>query len=203
MSNWIDPTVPIIGVDTVWTMTLSRYDTDTVHELYWDLWIDGQRQATEAPALRGTQTWGGKLAQMACTTPRSGRNGKTAALISTSASAVRRDSNPVRSRLYLGDQSGARDSVSVEFGLGRTGVPASADDLSGTNQEFQGFRLTSGLVFKGGRGAGINCAACFRIRPQGERISLSGEKERPARQCAPNLSLENMECWGSCVIEML
>jgi hypothetical protein len=61
MANWIDPTVPIIGVDTVWTMTLTRYDVGTVHELYWDLWVNGQRQATEAPALRGTQTWGGNL----------------------------------------------------------------------------------------------------------------------------------------------
>jgi hypothetical protein len=72
MANWIEPTVPIIGVDTVWTMTLTRYDVGTVHELYWDLWINGQRQATEVPALRGTQTWGGKLGSdgqyHACTT---------------------------------------------------------------------------------------------------------------------------------------
>jgi hypothetical protein len=61
LANWIDPTEPIIGVDTVWSITLTRYDTDTVHELYWDLCINGVRQATTAPETRGTQTWGGKL----------------------------------------------------------------------------------------------------------------------------------------------
>jgi hypothetical protein len=63
MANWIDPTVPIIGVDTVWLLILTRYDdnTNNVHELYWDLCIEGQWQGKTAPETRGTQTWGGKL----------------------------------------------------------------------------------------------------------------------------------------------
>jgi len=50
--NWIKPTKNLAGVDVRFNLGISRYDDndDNVHELYWDVWLDGVRQAADATA---------------------------------------------------------------------------------------------------------------------------------------------------------
>jgi len=48
MGKWIKPTMNLAGVDAIFTMTLKRYDVVGFHQLYWDVWLNGVQQASDA-----------------------------------------------------------------------------------------------------------------------------------------------------------
>jgi len=43
LRSWIEPTVPVVGVETIWTISAKRVDTMIV----WDLWINGVAQGQD------------------------------------------------------------------------------------------------------------------------------------------------------------